>query len=73
VLLSLQDLKKQVVSDVLIPALEHFKIDITIGRGTGMRVHPFPLSRFTFTKRNFCKSSTPQVFFSPTSSENVPG
>jgi hypothetical protein len=35
------------IKEVLISALENFRLDLIIGQGPGARVHPFPLSRFT--------------------------
>ena len=47
--LVLEDIQrlKPPIREVLIPALETFKIDLVIGQGPRARIHPFPLSHFT--------------------------
>jgi Holliday junction resolvasome RuvABC ATP-dependent DNA helicase subunit len=46
-ILNVQYLRKPMV-EVLIEALEHFRINLIIGQGAGARLHPFILNRFTF-------------------------
>jgi Holliday junction DNA helicase RuvB len=35
------------VEEILYPAMEDYRIDLIIGQGTGARIHPFQLNRFT--------------------------
>lgn len=35
------------IEEILYPAMEDFRIDLIIGQGTGARIHPYQLQRFT--------------------------
>jgi Holliday junction resolvasome RuvABC ATP-dependent DNA helicase subunit len=45
---------RQPLKQILLPALQDFKIDLIIGQGAGARVHPYVLNRFT------CVASVPE-------------